>query len=235
MKSGIYKLYWTTEIYIGQSVDIFTRYKEHCRSLKSNKHSNYKLQRLYNDLLELPKLEVLEFCKVSILNDKEIYYTVLFDSITNGLNLIEAGKVGWGPNSNSSKYSKLTILKVWCLLAKRHDLSLASIAERLKIPKHVVSDISTGKSHAWLHAISDDYTQLATSRNNRRCSRQKITGFIKDPLGTLTCVNDLNLFVIENYNDNYRSAYENFRRLLKGERKSYLGFTLHQPCSSHHK
>lgn len=72
---GIYKLYWpTTEYYyIGQSIHIANRFKNHIHLLKKNRHPSRKLQDVYAQLGE-PKMMVLEVCKQSELGIKEQYY-----------------------------------------------------------------------------------------------------------------------------------------------------------------
>ena len=59
---------------------------------------------------------MIEECAISGLDDKEILWTNEFDSINNGLNIVEAGACPTGFNARNSKYSKIQILRVFSLL-----------------------------------------------------------------------------------------------------------------------
>ncbi len=152
MTVGIYALYWEEQdlIYIGQSQNIEARYREHLYKMKNTKHTNYKVQNTF-DLYGEPILQILQECSIENCNELEIYYTREFDSINNGLNIIEAGLVGWGVNSNASKYTKWQILKAFSLLY-RTKLSTRDIAKRCKVNIGVVHGIQSGTTHIWLKA-----------------------------------------------------------------------------------
>ena len=82
---GIYKITSPTgNVYIGQSVNIKTRFSRY-RKLSCKGQSA-----LYNSLIkhgvENHKFEVLCECDVLELNEKERHYQDLFDSVFNGLN-----------------------------------------------------------------------------------------------------------------------------------------------------
>ena len=117
MTTGIYSLYWEKQdlVYIGLSQNIERRFKDHLNTLKNNKHTNYKVQNTFNNYGE-PKLIIIEECIIEELNDKEIFWTKEFNSINNGLNIIEAGQAGFGTNSSNSKYSKEQIIEALDLL-----------------------------------------------------------------------------------------------------------------------
>lgn len=50
MKSGVYQIYnpITNKRYIGSSIDVYRRIKEHRRNLKGNRHENQHLQNAWN-------------------------------------------------------------------------------------------------------------------------------------------------------------------------------------------
>lgn len=150
MTIGIYALYWGVQdlIYIGQSQNIEARYKEHLYKMKNNKHTNYKVQNAFN-LYGQPVLQIIEECSIERCNELEVYYTEEFDSINKGLNIVEAGLVGWGVNSNASKYTKRQILKVFSLLYKTK-IATRDIAKRCKVNIGVVHGIQAGNTHVWL-------------------------------------------------------------------------------------
>lgn len=95
MTQGIYKLTnnINNQVYIGQSVDIEERFKEHMSALKSKKHHAYKLQRFYNQNYKRKSFKIeytiLEIVKSeTYLNAREKHYIDLYDSYTNGFNSI---------------------------------------------------------------------------------------------------------------------------------------------------
>jgi group I intron endonuclease len=67
-KMGLHK-------YVGQSYNIWRRWKKHRDLLRKNKHNNPYLQNAWNKYGERNfNLEVVEFCKDYELNDKEQYW-----------------------------------------------------------------------------------------------------------------------------------------------------------------
>lgn len=82
--TGIYKItnLRTNKSYIGLSVHIEQRWKEH----KAGKGNN----QLYQDFLKYGidnfKFEVLEECDISILSEREIYWISFYDTFNNGYN-----------------------------------------------------------------------------------------------------------------------------------------------------
>jgi len=98
---GIYKITSpTNKIYIGQSVDIERRFKEY-------KRLNCKQQpKIYNSLQkhnpENHIFEVIEECSLEQLNEKELYWKMYYNSISEGLNC-ELYDNGVGPRSEEVK------------------------------------------------------------------------------------------------------------------------------------
>jgi len=74
-KSGIYRIknIITSESYVGSSVNIEMRFKQHQRRLKSNKHDNPKLQNSYNKYGEDAFVyNVLDYCE-NILEREQMF------------------------------------------------------------------------------------------------------------------------------------------------------------------
>lgn len=72
---GIYKItnLVNNKCYIGQSINIHNRWKQHKSALTSNRHHSIKLQNSWNKHGYLNfKFEVIEECEVSKLNDREL-------------------------------------------------------------------------------------------------------------------------------------------------------------------
>lgn len=222
MTIGIYALYWAEQdlIYIGQSQNIESRYKEHTYKMSKNTHTNYKVQDAYNKYGN-PELVIIEKCSIGKLNELEVYWTNDFDSINNGLNIIEAGTVGWGVNSNASKYTKWQILKVFSLLY-RTNLSQNSISTKIGISKSLINDISCGKSHLWLkYKYPVQYRLMLDSNINKRYRSNSNNYTLLSPANIkYTIDGSIRKFCRELGLDNSEIS-----KLLRGKKSSYKGWT----------
>lgn len=79
-------------VYIGQSIDIDNRWKQHRRELKNNSHVNQHLQNAWNKYgKENFDFVIIEECVECDLNDREIYWIKAYDSCNNGYNMTEGG------------------------------------------------------------------------------------------------------------------------------------------------
>ena len=110
MSIGIYKINNPKgKIYIGKSKNIEKRFS-----------SYYKLQhchqqrKLYNSLKKYgPKnhvFEIIEECFEELLNEREIYYIELYNSLNDGLNLTQGGD-GGSLSKESAELKRLKIMK----------------------------------------------------------------------------------------------------------------------------
>lgn len=144
---GIYKIVNNIngKIYIGQSTNISRRWKEHrTRYTNVTEDSHivlYKAIKKYG--LNNFSFEVLEECKISELNEKEIYYIKLYNSeVPNGYNLTSGG--------NNSFKTKLTLEQVKEIkeLLKNTSISQTEIAEKFQVSQVTISDINIGE--AWV-------------------------------------------------------------------------------------
>lgn len=82
--------------YIGQSVDIEARWRSHKSELRRNIHINDYLQKAWNKYREDNfKFYILEECVVDILDERERYYIVFYDTINRdcGYNLESGGSI----------------------------------------------------------------------------------------------------------------------------------------------
>lgn len=105
MTQGIYKITNTINdnIYIGKSINIEQRFKEHINMLQNNKHHAYKLQEFYNKhkhkklfSVNLEIVEVIENEKY--LDAREQHYIKQYNSHQNGYN-----SIGYEGNSTHTK------------------------------------------------------------------------------------------------------------------------------------
>lgn len=98
---GIYKITSPTgRIYIGQSINLKNREKQHKNINESKKQ--IKLYRSFNKYgIINHKFEIIEYCKLEELDNKEIYWGNFYDVLNHGLNC-KLGK-GRGLVSNDLK------------------------------------------------------------------------------------------------------------------------------------
>lgn len=93
VKTGIYKItnQKTKECYIGQAIDLATRWKEHAKcGLGIDTPSANKLYKAIQEYgIWNFSWEILEICKREELNDKEAYYIELYKSKEYGYNTIK--------------------------------------------------------------------------------------------------------------------------------------------------
>ena len=107
---GIYKItnVINKKIYIGQSIDIYTRWATHKSELNNNRHHNSYLQRAWNKYDEGNfSFDILEECKEELLDERECYYIELFNSTNSeyGYNLVSGG-------SKNRKFTNETLEKM---------------------------------------------------------------------------------------------------------------------------
>ena len=86
MTSGIYKFQnlITQEVYIGQSVDIQERYKHHQREWLNGTTKLYQAIQQYG--WDNFSHEIVEYCSIDQLNERERYWIDYYDSWHNGYN-----------------------------------------------------------------------------------------------------------------------------------------------------
>lgn len=94
---GIYKITNTLDgkVYIGQSVDIVSRFYRHKEMLKGGWHHNEHMLSAYNKYgPDVFKYEVIEECSIDELDEREMFYISLFDSTNkaNGYNKNAGGQ-----------------------------------------------------------------------------------------------------------------------------------------------
>ena len=154
MASGIYLLYWEqddSKVYIGKSISIDRRYKQHLNDFKNNIGHNIKLKHMYS-LYGVPKMIELEVCTSNILNELEKYWIKEFNSIIDGYNLTAGGDgAGVGELHYKAKFSNSTISEAFLLLCA--GITYSKIFIKTKVPLSILNNISKGRSHGWLSDI----------------------------------------------------------------------------------
>ncbi len=104
--SGIYKI--TNEIngkiYIGQSKNVYERRAEHFVALRRNRHPNKEMQNDWNKNNRGFRFDIVEFCFLKDLNEREHYWIEKLGTIENGYNK------GWVPYKRKEKEQRRKII-----------------------------------------------------------------------------------------------------------------------------
>lgn len=80
-KSGIYLIECNSHKYIGSSVNLYDRYKQHAYALRKGKHYNSFLQSLYNKYPDNISFKLIEICSNYI--ERELYYIEYYNCDVN--------------------------------------------------------------------------------------------------------------------------------------------------------
>lgn len=105
---GVYKITnnINNKVYIGQSINIKNRWKDHINALNREDSSCTLLQRAWKKYKqENFSFEILELCSESELDDVEIKYIEFYDAIRNGYNI----ELGGNKNKHLSDETKKKI------------------------------------------------------------------------------------------------------------------------------
>ena len=139
---GIYKIenLITHHVYIGQSVDITTRWRRHRDDAKNN-NKDYPLYRAIKKYgIENFSFEIIEECPREELNDKEKYWIQYFDSYKNGYNQTVGGQGAlWGGTS-------LSIEEVLLIREELKNTTKTNtmIANQFGVSENTICGINTG-------------------------------------------------------------------------------------------
>jgi hypothetical protein len=227
--SGIYKLSFFGDLraYIGQSVNVCLRYKQHLKALAQNNHYNYKLQQLYNTLGP-PEFEILE--EVSgkdALNTREIYWVEHYDSFYSGLNLTTGGEgFGSGEDNPGSQHTNAEIVEAVKLLVSEVHLSIPEISQITKISPFILQNISSLASHNWLAVEEPElWAQLLEINEYKRHSawfkNNKTQVSLVSPEGVLHEFTNINEFAAT-----HNLSRSRLSSVLSGRSSHHKGWTL---------
>lgn len=168
MRSGIYALIFNDcdKLYVGQSINIDKRYKEHLYALTRG-DCNKKLLEAFK-AYGTPELFILEESAVN-LDELELQYISKLNTVDSGLNeWYGPVKVLRGQNHPNSKYSDTQILEVIYLLTCDIIIPFLEISVKTGVSRYTVENISSGKVGAHLKtSIPEKYKILEARRGSR--------------------------------------------------------------------
>ena len=131
--------------YIGQSVDIERRYKDHIIRASKNFSSNPEYNSILHQAIrkygiENFSFEIVEQCSKKDLDKKEIYWIQYYNSFHNGYNATSGGQ-----NQESSlKFDEQLVKKIQNILLTTN-ISYNEIHNKFNISLGRISEINTGK------------------------------------------------------------------------------------------
>jgi hypothetical protein len=224
MTIGIYKLVFpnTKKVYIGQSIDIERRYKQHIYNM-----SNYKSSILLNEAFNnygIPSIEILEVVyDIQELTNKERQYIHQYDTYTNGFNSVTGDTEQlFGPFNPSSLYNEEDY---FCILYYLSDSKYThkNISDILEVSINVIRDISSLKRHVWLKTVYPElYSKMESLKYNRNSiSGKKTYPRVVSPEGAIHTVTNITNFAKE-----HGLLVPGLHKLLNSYRDTYKGWTL---------
>lgn len=221
--SGIYKLEFTDgSYYIGQSVNLDTRDKDHLGALKNGSHFNYRVQTKYDTLGYLPSYTIIKLCTPSELNHYEGSLIDLKDPLC--LNIKAGSDSNFGFNAPTAKYLTSDIETAFFILIDNPGILHKDVADFVGIDINTVHDISAGRNRVYTElskVYPDKYAQLLKMKAAN--TRGKTTIVLEHTDGrTVTLVTgEYSEFCRQNNVQN-----GNLTKVIKGERKTTMGWKL---------
>ena len=147
-----------------------------------------------------------------MLDEKEQYWIKFYDSVENGFNIKEGGKCSRGFKQSQSSIEKRRQKLIGKSLSEEHKQKISRAHKGKILSKETV----------------DKMIAYRTGRNLTESCKQKIskahsknTYELKNQNGTTLIIKNLSKFCKEN-----KLSQSYFSRILKGERKSYKGWTI---------
>lgn len=225
MTIGIYRLCFngTDRCYIGQSVNIENRYKQHLRSF-NNRTAVKKLLNAYT-LYGTPSLEILIECTISELNRLELEAIEIYDSYTNGFNSTNLMyPIVKGENHGNSMYSNGQILQAAILLTDTKNTA-EKISKQTGVSVSVIRSIACLQNHSWLEEVAPDIIvklkQILGTRITAGAHRKDYPA-VRSPFGIIyENIANFNKFCYD-----HKLDQSHFSNLLNGKLKTHRGWTL---------
>lgn len=163
--SGIYKItnLFNNKVYIGQSVNLLKRKKDHFIYLRNNNHDNQHLQRAYNKYgAKNFKIETVVQCDISKLDEMETYYIKLYNAINSD----------FGYNSESGGHRNK-------VLSQTHKRKISQALKGRKVSKLTCQRISKSKqgwkpSEDHLRKFLEGSKKASIGRKHSESAKQKM-------------------------------------------------------------
>lgn len=239
MTVGIYKLEFPDgSFYIGRSVSIHSRFKDHTSTLRRGVSHCTKLQNKVNELNVLPTLSIIEVCNIKDIKEREEYWISHLNAVRCGLNTLPGGEdILLGEKHPNSRYTNAQIIEVVRSFGIEYNENLThdSISEVTGVSVSTIKDILTGRAHLWVKEEHPDlYEMMISSKDKRRSNSLKnlnpfankktaVYPEIISPDGVVYKVEHLTNFCKE-----HGLTAPNLSKVFKGDRPHHKGWKLHK-------
>lgn len=227
MTVGIYilKFISTTQVYVGQSLNIEGRYRGHLSRMRLNK-SAPKLQEAYNTY-GTPTLEIILECTIDELDKSEQEAIEIYNSVSDGFNTLS---IPGAPNLRgevvgTARYSNDIYLRVLHLLISDNPkYTKREISEITGVSLSVVRHIASLESHTWLGEVDPEAYKKLVDQKNAGYYRGKDYPLIRGPGAIIYKVTHVTNFAKE-----HNLAQSKLSDVLNGRRDSHKGWYLVEP------
>lgn len=222
-KSGIYKLEFTDgSYYIGQSVNLDSRKKDHYHMLQNGNHHSYKVQFKYMSTQTLPEFEIILYCPPSLLNQEENKLIDIHDPLC--LNIKPGGNSNFGIDSPTAKYSCYELEEVFFLLVDYPSISHKEVARFTGVNINTVHDISAGRSRAFTE-LKVKYPEMYKKLIIQKAANTvgKCTIVLQNIDGSIVT---LKTGEYSEFCRKYNVQSSNLSKVIHGKRKSTVGWSL---------
>lgn len=163
--------------YIGQSIDIYTRWYKHKYELNAGKHDNDYLQKAWNKYKEHNfKFYILELCEKAKLNELEIYYIDKYNTFKDrnvGYNLTSGGDSG-RIYSEESRNKQSESLKKNYLNPERRKIQSENAIKQWSNPETKAKIMGKNNGNYGNH-LSDKAKQRIANANRGRINARRNT------------------------------------------------------------
>lgn len=220
---GIYKLEFADGFfYIGQSVNLISRLKDHYRMLVEGNHHSYKLQDKYNKEKVFPKHSIITLCELAELDAIETSLIDLNNKLC--LNVKAGGLNNYGSSAPTAKYLTSDIELAFLLLVDNPGILHRHVADFVGIDINTVHDISAGRNRV-LTEMSSKYPEKYTKLIQLKAAntRGKYTIVLENTEGRVVklVTGEYSQFCKLN---NVQPA--NLSKVISGNRKATMGWKL---------
>lgn len=220
MTTGIYKLHFSDgSFYVGKSLDVNTRFKEHLGELKRGAHFNHKVQAAY-DKLGPPEFTILAECSADSLNDLE-RSNINLDN-PKQLNILAGSDKLYGEEAPRHIYFNEDMLAIFLTIASNPKISRKELASHYGVDVSTVHDISAGRGRALMfkNAYPEEYSKLIANKASNTRGKHTVR---------LTNGNTVVELVTGEYSEFCRKhgiQSSNLSKVINGNRKSTMGWSL---------
>ncbi len=200
----------TGKKYIGQTIEkMQRRVLRHFRTINETKISR-AIQKYSKYDFVYGVVEEIE--DKNLLDEREQYWIKYYDSIDNGFNIKEGGKCARGFKQSKSSIEKRRKKLIGRPLSEEHKQKLSKAHKGKVLSRETVDKMIAYRTGRKLTKSCKEKISQSHSKNTYELKKED---------GTILVIKNLAKFCRDN---NFSQSY--FSRILRGERKTYKGWTI---------